>query len=61
MLLNGNNCEHALLFRLEHTRVVALIHTSIIPPPDYGAHIDDAAQGRSVPIFGRRDTDALLT
>ncbi len=60
MQRNGNDCLHAVPFSLEHTRTVALINTTIIPPPDRVTHIN-AAQGRSVPIFGRRDRIALLT
>jgi hypothetical protein len=61
MLGNGTHCGHVLPFSLEHIRVVELIHASIIPPPDYGTPIDDAAQGTSVPIFERRNSITLLT
>jgi hypothetical protein len=59
-----NDCMHAVPFSRDSTellRVVALIKTSIIPPPDRRVHTNDAAQGLSVPIFGRRDRIALLT
>jgi len=52
---------HAMPFSVENTRDVALISTTIIPPPYWSTHTKTVAQGLSVPIFGRRDRIALLT
>jgi hypothetical protein len=61
MLRSSDSRMHAMPFSLENTKIVALISTTIIPPPDYGNHTTNAAQGIRVPIFGRRERIKLLT